>query len=134
MAIALPPHELDFRFSRSSGPGGQHVNKTSSRVEVLWSVKTTSVLSDSARAHLIAKLRHRIDGDGRLHVVAQDFRSQLRNREAAVQRLTELVNAALRIPKQRKPTRPTAGSREARLASKKRRSRAKYERRMRDDD
>ena len=134
MSLTIPPHELEFRFSRSSGPGGQHVNKTSSRVEVLWSVKTASDLSDSARTRLIARLGHRIDGDGFLHVVAQDFRSQLRNREAAVERLHQMVNAALQVPKPRRATKPTKGSREARLATKKRHGRLKRDRRVKDDD
>jgi ribosome-associated protein len=134
MPITIPAHELEYRFSRSSGPGGQHVNKTSSRVEVVWSVKASSVLSDSARTRLAAKLGARIDGEGFLHVVAQDFRSQLRNREAAVARLHQLVDDALRVPKPRKPTKPTKGAREARLATKKRHARLKRERRVRDDD
>ena len=133
MAFSAPLNEIEYRYSRSSGPGGQHVNKTSSRVEVVWNVKGTSALSDSEKARVFTKLGRRIDDGGFLHVVAQDFRSQLRNRTAALERLDAMVSAALHVPRPRKPTKPTKSSREARLATKKHRGRLKSDRRRQDD-
>ena len=134
MRFAIPPEELELRVSRASGPGGQHVNKTSTRVEVLWNVRSTSALTDSQRARVLTKLANRVDATGVLHIVAQDRRSQLQNRTAAIERLETLVGTALVVPKPRKPTKPTTGSREARLATKKRHARNKRERRTRGDD
>lgn len=134
MTFRVPPHELELRVSRASGPGGQHVNKTSTRVEILWNVKTTSALSDTERARVLTRVSNRVDAKGFLHIVAQDFRSQLRNRTAAIERLEALVARALVIPKPRKPTHPTHGSREARLKFKKRHARLKRERRRPGDD
>ena len=134
MTFTVPPEELELRVSRASGPGGQHVNKTSTRVEVLWNVRRTSALSDTQRARVLTKLANRVDAAGLLHIVAQDRRSQLQNRVAAIERLEALVTAALIVPKPRRPTRPTKGSREARIATKKRRGHLKRERRTRGDD
>jgi ribosome-associated protein len=134
MTFTLPPEELELRVSRASGPGGQHVNKTATRVEVLWRVAGSSALSDTQRARVLTKLAKRVDAAGFLHIVAQDHRSQLRNRLAAIERLEALVTAALVVPKARRPTRPTKGSREARITTKKRRGHLKRERRTREDD
>ncbi|HEY2824033.1 MAG TPA: alternative ribosome rescue aminoacyl-tRNA hydrolase ArfB [Gemmatimonadales bacterium] len=134
MTFTVPVHEVDLRFSRASGPGGQHVNKTSTRVEALWNVKTTSALSDEQRARVLTRLANRVDAEGFLRIVAQDFRSQLRNRTAALERLGELIGAALHVPKPRRKTKPTKASREARIAQKKHRGRLKGDRRRRGDD
>jgi ribosome-associated protein len=134
MVFIVPLEELELRVSRASGPGGQHVNKTSTRVEVLWSVVRSSALSDTQRARVLTKLGRRVDAAGFLHIVAQDHRSQLRNRAAAIERLEALVTAALIVPKPRRPTRPTKGSREARIATKKRHGRLKRDRGTRGDD
>ncbi|MCD9154881.1 alternative ribosome rescue aminoacyl-tRNA hydrolase ArfB [Aeromicrobium duanguangcaii] len=126
--VRLPESELTWRFSRSSGPGGQHVNTTETRAEVLWSPGESSVLTADQKARVLSRLRGRLV-DGQLSVVASAHRSQLRNREDAVQRLEELVAEALRPVKSRRPTRPTRGSVERRLDAKKRRSQIKRGRR-----
>jgi len=132
MAFSIPQSELTFRASRAGGPGGQHVNKTSSRIEVLWDVTRSTLLTDTERQRVRTKLASRIGADGLLRVVAEDRRSQLQNRLAAVERLERLVDHARRAPKPRKPTRPTRASREKRLETKKRRSGHKRERTRRD--
>ncbi|HUF65762.1 MAG TPA: alternative ribosome rescue aminoacyl-tRNA hydrolase ArfB [Gemmatimonadaceae bacterium] len=132
--IVIPLREIDVRVSRASGPGGQHVNKTSSRVELFWNVRESAVLSDDQRERLLRKLGSRLSSEGTLRVVAAATRSQHRNRELAEQRLQDTVNRALSVPKKRRPTAPTAASREARLASKHRHSRKKELRRLPPDE
>jgi ribosome-associated protein len=133
-SLSIPRSELDVRVSRSSGAGGQHVNKTSSRVEIFWNVKTSRVLTDEQRALLLSRLKSRLTSEGSVRVVASDMRSQSRNREIAEERLAELVGRALVIRRKRKPTRPSRAAKEARLESKKRHSRKKDERRGRSFD
>jgi len=128
-SLSIPRGELDVRVSRSSGAGGQHVNKTSSRVEIFWNVLASPTLSEEQRARLRQRLASRITGEGNIRVVASDTRSQTRNRELAEERLAELVQHALVVPKKRRPTKPTKASREARLESKKRHSSKKADRR-----
>lgn len=132
--LAIPTSELTYRASRSGGPGGQHVNTSSTRIELSWNIAESPTLFEDDRLRLLAKLASRLDGSGTLRIVAQGERSQLRNREAATARLVEVVRKALVIPKRRKPTRPTAASREKRLEEKRQRSARKRERRRRDDD
>jgi ribosome-associated protein len=127
-ALSIPRGELDIRVSRASGAGGQHVNKTSSRVEIFWNVRSSRALSDEQRARLIERLASRLTTDGSIRVVVSDLRSQSRNRDLAEERLTEMVRRALLVPKKRRPTRPTKASKEARLEDKKRRSHKKRER------
>ena len=128
-ALLLPLAELDYRATRSGGPGGQHVNTSSTRIEVWWDVRSSPSLSEEQRTRLLERLGRRLDGEGRLRVVASDSRSQLRNREAATERLRELVAAALAVRKPRKRTKPTRASKAARLEAKRRRSAVKRERR-----
>ena len=128
-SLSIPRNELDVRVSRSSGAGGQHVNKTSSRVEIFWSIRDSRALNDEQRARLTEKLAARMTSDGSIRVVASDLRSQTRNRELAEERLADLVRRALIVPKKRRPTKPTKASKEARLESKKRHSTKKSERR-----
>jgi ribosome-associated protein len=128
MVFTIPVHELEFRATRARGPGGQHVNKASTRVEVVWDLGRSAVLSDAQRARLLARLASRIDGHGRLRVVSDASRSQRRNLETAVERLHELVREALRVPRVRRPTRPTRASVERRLEAKRRRARQKRDR------
>jgi ribosome-associated protein len=117
----VPLHELDLRFSRSGGPGGQHVNTSSTRVEVVWDVAQSPSLSEDERRRLVHRLGARLDASGRLRVVAQDERSQRRNRDLALGRLAELVRAALAPPPPpRRATRPTATARRERLDQKRR--------------
>jgi ribosome-associated protein len=128
-SVSIPRNELDVRVSRSSGAGGQHVNKTSSRVEIFWNILTSRALDEIQRNRLREKLSSRLTSDGSIRVVASDMRSQTRNRELAEQRLVELVRRALIVPRKRRATRPTRASKEARLESKKRHSTKKAERR-----
>jgi ribosome-associated protein len=128
MPFSIPPGELIFRASRAGGPGGQHVNKASTRIEALWDVERTAILSEAERQRVRTKLASRIGADGLLRVVAEDRRRQLQNRLAAVERLERLVDDARRAPKPRKATRPTRASREKRLESKRRRSGHKQQR------
>src|SRR3954463_15280700 len=128
-SVSIPRSELDVRVSRSSGAGGQHVNKTSSRVEIFWNVLESRALDDAQRSRLREKLASRMTSDGSIRVVASDMRSQTRNRELAEERLADLVRRALVIPKKRRPTKPSKASKEARLESKKRHSTKKADRR-----
>lgn len=111
--------ELSFRSSRSSGAGGQHVNKVSTRVEVLFNVERSAVLTEAQKQRVLDKLGNRINVEGVLVVAADDERSQDRNKRIAVTRLIELLEAALHVPKKRRPTKPTKGSKERRLKEKK---------------
>jgi len=130
----IPESELEERFSRSSGPGGQSVNTTDSRVELRWDVASSAALEDVQRERVLDRLSNRIV-DGVLSVVASEQRSQMQNRAAARARMTELVTEALAPPPPpRRPTRPTRASREQRLDSKKRRSEVKSTRRRPIDD
>ena len=132
--VIIPRHELAFRASRAGGPGGQHVNTSSTRVEVLWNVARSRVLSDEQRQRLEAKLASRLDSGGTLRVVGSAYRSQARNREDAEQRLAALVRRALFVPKTRKKTRPSRTAVERRLRSKKLASERKRDRRTPQDD
>ncbi|GGM44104.1 alternative ribosome rescue aminoacyl-tRNA hydrolase ArfB [Promicromonospora citrea] len=121
-ALTIPRAELTERFSRSSGPGGQGVNTTDSRVELSWDVQGSTVLNDAQRQRLTERLAARLT-DGVLTVVASEHREQRRNRAAAAARLAALVADALAPgPRTRRPTRATRGSQERRLAAKKQRS------------
>jgi ribosome-associated protein len=133
-SAAIPRSELIYRASRAGGAGGQHVNTSSTRIELLWNVRTTTALDAEARARVESKLASRLDGEGWLRVVASARRSQAQNREAAEARLLELVRGALVVPKRRKPTKPGRGAKEARLAEKKKRSDTKRERGRRSFD
>jgi ribosome-associated protein len=126
--VSIPPAELSFRFSRSSGPGGQHVQKSSTRVELLFDVANSPSLSEPQRARILERLAGYIDSAGVLRLVAQSERSQLRNREEVVARFQALLRQALKRRKRRRPTRPTAASRERRLREKRRRSEIKRRR------
>lgn len=131
-AFAIPRAELDVRATRSGGPGGQHVNTSSTRVELRWNAqrsRAAAALGDELRAHLLARLAARADADGTVRVVASEHRSQRQNREAAEARLAGLVAQALVVPKRRKPTKPTRASVARRLEGKKRQSEKKQLRR-----
>ena len=128
-SLSIPRTELDTRVSRSSGAGGQHVNKTSSRVEIFWNIVGSRAVSEEQRARLREKLASKLTMEGSIRVVASDMRSQSRNRELAEERLAELVRRALVIPRKRRATKPTRAAKEARLDSKKRHSTKKRDRR-----
>ena len=126
--VQIPLSELDFRFSRSSGPGGQHVQKSSTRVELRFDVARSPSLDDEQRARVLSRLVNYVDSDGVLHLTAQSERSQWRNRQEVVARFQELLRRALARRKHRRPTAPTAASREERLEQKKRRGQVKRQR------
>lgn len=134
MAYRVPDDELVFRASRAGGPGGQHVNTSATRVEVLWNVARSPSLSREQRDRILSRLAKRIDATGALRVVAADRRSQYQNRVTATERLRALVAAALHQAKPRRRTKPTRAAVEARLAAKRRRASVKHERRYREDD
>ncbi|MGH2591415.1 MAG: alternative ribosome rescue aminoacyl-tRNA hydrolase ArfB [Actinomycetota bacterium] len=132
-SVVVPERELRWRFSRSSGPGGQSVNTTDSRVELSLDVGMTTALGPVQRARVMERLADRLV-DGVLTVTASEHRSQLRNREAALERLARiLAEAVAPPPPRRRPTRATRGSIERRLADKKRRAKTKRLRRADDD-
>lgn len=132
--LVIPAAELGERFSRSSGPGGQGVNTTDSRVELFFDVAHSPSVPDDLRSRLVARLAPRMVG-GVVTVVASEHRSQLMNREAARARLLRLLrDAAAAPPAKRRATKPTRGSKERRIAAKKRRGEVKRGRRGRFDD
>jgi ribosome-associated protein len=132
--LAIPRSELVYRASRSGGPGGQHVNTSSTRIELLWDFARSRVLDEIARARIAEKLGSRLDADGNVRIVASDRRSQQQNRVAAEERLAELVRRALTVPKARKKTKPSRAAKEKRLAEKRRRADRKRQRRPGADD
>jgi ribosome-associated protein len=121
--VALPVSEIELRFSRSSGPGGQHAQKNETRVEAIFDVEASSALTSAQKARVVQK------AGPVLRATAQDERSQSRNRELAIERLVAALRDALRVERRRRPTRPTAASRERRLEQKRRRSTTKQLRR-----
>jgi ribosome-associated protein len=122
-SVRLPLSEVELRTSRSSGPGGQHAQKTESRVEAVLDVEASSALTETQKRRVMAK------AGAVLRAVAQDERSQARNRVLATERLVEQLREALRVPRRRVPTRPTEASRERRLQAKRRRGERKRLRR-----
>src|SRR5688500_1888203 len=129
-SLVIPSSELEMRASRASGAGGQHVNKTSSRIEIVWNIRTSQALTDEQRQLLESRLASRISDDGSIRVVASDTRSQARNRERAEQRLGELIARSLIVQKKRRATRRPRAANEARLTEKKKHSEKKRDRRV----
>ncbi len=132
--LRIPASELIIRATKSGGPGGQHVNTSSTRVEAVWGLRTSSALTDTQRELLETKLANKLDGTGAVRIVATDTRSQTQNRALALARLAGMIRAALVVPKARKPTKPSRGQKAARLDEKKRRSHTKRDRRTNSDD
>jgi ribosome-associated protein len=132
--FSIPRFELTFRATRAGGPGGQHVNTSSTRVELLWSLDRSRAVSDQQRSRLRDKLAARLDAQGNVRVVASAFRSQHRNRQDAEERLAALIRRALIVPKARKKTRPSRSAVESRLRTKRKMSEKKKERRVQDLD
>jgi len=118
-SVTVPRSEIELRFSRSSGPGGQHAQKTESRVEAVFEVEASTALTERQKSRVVAR------AGPVLRAIAQDERSQWRNRELAVGRLVEQLRVALRVERPRRPTKPTQASRERRLEQKRRRSEVK---------
>jgi len=133
--IVIPADELEFRFSRSGGPGGQNVNRRATKAEVIFDLAGSTALNAHQRRRAAARLRSRMDARGRVRVVAQAERTQAQNRARAVATLARLLEDALRPPPPpRRPTKPTAGAKEKRLASKRMRAKTKRERGRPEDD
>ena len=122
-SVAIPRREIELRFSRSSGPGGQHAQKSETRVEAIFDVEASEALSEAQKRRVLAK------SGPVLRAVAQDERSQLRNRELATERVVKALREALRVKRRRRPTKPSAAAREKRLDTKRRRSETKRLRR-----
>ncbi len=121
--LAIPLEEVELRYSRSSGPGGQHAQKTETRVEAVFDVASSRALSEAQRERLLSRVGPFV------RAVAQDERSQSRNRELALERLARAIRSGLRVERKRRPTKPTAAARERRLEEKKRRGATKELRR-----
>jgi ribosome-associated protein len=122
-SVAIPVSEIELRFSQSSGPGGQHAQKTETRVEAIFDVESSTALTPAQKTRVTRQ------AGPVLRAIAQDERSQARNRELAVERLVAALRDALRVPRRRRPTKPTAAARERRLQEKRRRSELKQQRR-----
>jgi ribosome-associated protein len=128
-SIGIPRSELVFKATRSGGAGGQHVNTSSTRIELLWDFRNSAALSDDQKRRIEEKLAARIDAEGLVRVVSANRRSQMQNRIAAEGRLAELVAGAMYVAPRRKKTKPSKASKEQRLQSKKRQSEKKLNRR-----
>jgi ribosome-associated protein len=127
--LIISSREIAYHTTRSSGPGGQHVNKAETQVELSFDVAHSPSLTEAQRQRIQSRLKNLIDQDGVLHLTAQSERSQLRNREIVTARFREALAAALRLPRKRRPTKPTAASKAKRVESKKRHGQIKRLRR-----
>ena len=132
--VVIPRSELNVRATRAGGPGGQHVNTSSTRIEITWDVTRTRALTPDERARVVARLGSRVSDEGTVRVVASDSRSQRQNREHAEGRLGQLLRRALAVPKARKRTRAPRGAVEARLEGKRRQGERKRQRRLKGDE
>jgi ribosome-associated protein len=131
--VAVPRSELQYRASRSGGPGGQHVNTASTRIELLWNLEASRVLTDEQRTRLRERLASRLDSTGALRVVSSARRSQQQNKQAADERLAALVRHALHVPKRRRVTKRPKAANERRISEKKHRGTLKRDRRAQAD-
>jgi ribosome-associated protein len=127
-SVSIPRSEIELRFSRSSGPGGQHAQKSDTRVEAIFDAEASASLTDAQKRRVLRQ------AGPVLRAIAQDERSQWRNRELAIERLVEALREALRVPRRRRPTKPTRAAVERRLEQKRRRSKVKRQRREPDAD
>ncbi|SRR6266545_3881603 len=127
--VAIPAEELEFRASRSSGPGGQGVNTTDSRVELRFDLAGSPSIPPEAKERALRRLSSRVDSSGRLRLVAQNQRSQLANRRDATERLAAMLASAMAVPRTRRPSRPSAAATARRVESKRRRATTKRLRR-----
>src|SRR5437764_362509 len=133
-AIAIPESEFDWSYTRAGGPGGQNVNKVSSKAVLRWNVRASPSLPQHVKDRLVALNRRRVSQTGDLILTSQRYRDQERNRQDCLEKLTELVREAATLPKARRATRPTRGSHARRLEAKRHRSARKAQRRGPDDE
>ncbi len=129
--IAAPLDEFHFSFSRSSGPGGQNVNKVNTKVTLHWDVQSTTCLPDDVKQRFLGKYRRQVNGQGQVVVISQRFRDQLGNRRDCLEKLRRMILGVATAPKRRRPTRPSRAARERRLRAKRRLSDKKRLRRER---
>lgn len=127
--ISIPVSELEIRFSRSAGPGGQHVNKTSTQAELTFDLINSPSIPPEDREWLMEKLKHRLDSSGKLRLTSQETRSQRQNKAVVLERFQEMLRHALRRPKKRKPTKPSKAAVQRRIEAKKHRGETKSQRR-----
>lgn len=127
--VRVFPHEVALSYARSGGPGGQHVNKTSTKVLLRWNLETTAALTEEQRERVRAKLAHRLTEDGELLVTSEAYRDQSRNVDDAVAKFAAILRDALHVPRPRKATKPTKASKRRRLDAKRRRGDIKRRRR-----
>lgn len=132
--VTIPYAELEMTAITGSGPGGQNVNRSATRIAMRWNVRSSRALDDAQRTRVMGVLGSRLDSEGSIRIVAGEHRSQLQNRAEAMARLSQLVARALVVQKKRKATKPTRGSIEKRLTEKKQRSSTKRDRRSSHDD
>jgi ribosome-associated protein len=126
--VRIPRSELEIRAMRSGGPGGQHVNTSSTKIELRWQPTSSVALNDAQRERVISALASKLDTEGWLRLTASEHRSQLQNREAVEARLVAMLKSALVVPKVRRPTKPTHASKAKRLDTKSQRSEVKQQR------
>ena len=126
--LSIPRSELSYRATRAGGPGGQHVNTSSTRVELLWDVQASPSITAEQRGRIVTKLGKRIGEDGMLRLTSAGTRSQFQNKEDVTERFARMIAQALHKPRPRKKTKPTRASREKRLQTKKKRSETKKRR------
>jgi len=127
--FSIPRSEIQYRATRAGGAGGQHVNTSSTRIELLWDLANSASVTDEQRERLRTKLAARLDSDGMVRIVSSDRRSQTQNKQAADERLVEVVRHALHVAKKRRATKPTRAAKEKRLVSKKKQAEKKRNRR-----
>jgi len=130
--VRIPASELQVEAITGGGPGGQHVNRSATRISLRWNVQRSSALTGDQRTRILAKLASRVDSEGWIRIVSGEFRSQHQNRRAAFERLSSIVSRSLVVQKKRRPTKPTKASVERRLNEKKQRSEKKRNRRAED--
>jgi ribosome-associated protein len=128
----IPYHEFTFEFARSGGPGGQHVNKTNSAAILRWNIDCTQAFSDEQRLRLLMKLASRLTVEGELIVRSEEHRDQDKNKKRCLEKLNDIIDKALFIPKKRKPTKPSRSQKEKRIKTKKIRSQVKKQRSIKD--